>query len=98
MIPKIVGNGTHLIYGQNFVGCPSVALIPKEEYFDTNVMYMIDCELWYRLYIKYGNPGILENHKIVVGHGDHQLTSQWESKKNEMLQQDINYCKSKFKV
>ena len=96
IIPKIDGDGKHLIKGINFVGCPSVGLIPRNEYFDTEVLYMIDCELWYRMFITYGYPGVLKDYKIAVGVGDHTLTSQWESKYNELLYKDIEYCNKKF--
>jgi glycosyltransferase involved in cell wall biosynthesis len=98
IIPKIDGDGKHLIKGINFVGCPSVGLIPRNEYFDTEVLYMIDCELWYRMFITYGYPGVLKDYKIAVGVGDHTLTSQWESKYNELLYKDIEYCNKKFLI
>ena len=98
IIPRIDGDGKHLIKGINFVGCPSVGLIPRNEYFDTEVLYMIDCELWYRMFITYGYPGVLKDYKIAVGVGDHTLTSQWESKYNELLNKDIEYCNKKFLI
>lgn len=96
IIPRIEGDGTHLIEGKNYIGCPSVGLIPKEEFFDPKVIYMIDCELWYRMFIKYGYPGVLKEHRIVIGVGDHTLTKQLVSKSTEWLKKDINYCKQKF--
>lgn len=98
IIPTINGDGKHLLMGVNTVGCPSVALIPKDVYFDPNVLYMIDCELWYRLFINYGNPGIINEYKIVIGIGDHTLTTKLQSKQNEWLDKDKEYCKIKFKL
>jgi glycosyltransferase involved in cell wall biosynthesis len=98
IIPKIEGDGRHLIRGINFVGCPSVGLIPRDEYFDTEVLYMIDCELWYRMFIKYGYPGVLKDYRISVGIGDHTLTSQWALKQSDLLYKDIEYCNKKFLI
>lgn len=97
-IPTIVGDGKHLIKGINYIGCPSVALIPRDEYFDTEVIYMIDCELWYRLYLKYGYPGVVKNYSIGIGVGSHTLTNQLSSKREEWLAKDIEYCNKKYLV
>jgi glycosyltransferase involved in cell wall biosynthesis len=96
IIPRIEGDGKHLLNGVNYIGCPSVALIPKNEYFDTEVIYMIDCELWYRMYIKYGYPGILEDYRIVIGIGNHTLTNQLLDKQYEWIEKDKNYCSIKY--
>lgn len=98
IIPRIEGDGKHLLKGINFVGCPSVGLIPRDEYFDHKVLYMIDCELWYRMFIKYGYPKVLKDYRIAVGIGDHTLTSQWSSKYNDLLHKDIEYCNKKFLI
>jgi glycosyltransferase involved in cell wall biosynthesis len=96
IIPRIENDGRHLLLGINYVGCPSVGLIPREEYFDPEVIYMIDCELWYRMFIKYGYPGVLKDYRIVIGIGDHTLTNQLVSKHSEWLNQDIKYCQIKY--
>lgn len=96
--PSIKGDGKHLLLGQNTIGCPSVGLIPKNEFFDVNVIYMIDCELWYQMFKKYGNPGIVEDVKIIIGIGSHTLTSQLTEKQNEWLSKDIKYCKNKYEI
>ncbi len=98
IIPRIEGDGEHLLLGINYVGCPSVGLIPKNEYIDSNVIYIIDCELWYRMFKKYGYPGVLKEHRVVIGVGSHTLTNQLTSKHSEWLSQDIAYCKSKYQI
>jgi glycosyltransferase involved in cell wall biosynthesis len=98
IIPRIDGDGKHLLYGLNYIGCPSVCLIPKNIFFDTEVKYMFDCELWYRLFIIYGTPKIINEHKIIVTTGNHSLTHQLSSKYDEMLKTDILYCKNKFNL
>ena len=95
--PRIEENGRHFLNGLNYAGCSSVGLIPKQILMDTNVKYMADCELWYRLFTTLGYPSIVDGFKIVIGIGDHTLTHQFANKQSEMLQNDINYCSLKYK-
>ena len=97
MTPSLRVDGKHLLNGENSIGCPSVGLIPKGELIDVNVTYMIDCELWYRMYIKHGLPGIVgDGYPIVIGAGDHQLTDQLRNKYNIMMENDKQYCKKVY--
>jgi glycosyltransferase involved in cell wall biosynthesis len=98
ILPRIDGDGKHLLMGVNTIGCPSVVLMPKNIFFDTEVKYMIDCELWYRLFDKFGLPFIIGNYGLTIGTGNHTLTNQLNSKYEEMLQKDINYCSKKYKL
>lgn len=94
----ILGDGVHLLKGINTIGCPSVGIFPREFYFDTEVKYMIDCELWYRLYKTLGVPFIDNQTPMCIGVGEHQLTSSLSSKFNDMLNLDIQYCSNKYKL
>jgi len=98
MTPTIIGDGKHLLMGVNTIGCPSVVLMPKDIFFDTEVEYMIDCELWYRLFKNFGLPFIVGNHGITIGTGNHTFTNQLTSKYDEMLRKDIAYCSKKYKL
>lgn len=96
--PRIESDGTHLLSGLNYVGCPSVGLIPNGVLLDTNVKYMGDCELWFRLFKDYGMPSFLGGHNVVIGMGNHTLTRKFASKHSEMLRNDIIYCKEKYNI
>jgi hypothetical protein len=98
MISKINGDGTHLLNAVNTVGCPSVGIFPKGIVFDTNITYMIDCELWYQLFLKYGHPKNTDEIGIVIRVGNHSLTSQWESESVNMIENEKNYCKTKYQL
>ena len=83
----------HLLDGINLIGCPSVGLIPKEELVDVNLKYMIDCELWYRLYKKYGESGIIEkDFPIIIGMGNHQVTQKMAEVREDLIEHDKQYC------
>ena len=95
--PSLIGDGRHLLDGINTVGCPSVGLIPKGEFIDENVTYMIDCDLWYRMFVKYGPPGFIKDeYPIVIGAGSHNLTEQLKNEMNSMMERDKEYCKNKY--
>jgi len=98
MKPKINGNGAHLLEGINTIGCPSVGMFPKDNFFDTNVTYMIDCELWYHLFKKYGYPKVTEDIGVVIVTGSHNLTSQLMNESQNMILKDKNYCFTKYKI
>lgn len=98
IIPKINGDGKHLLEGVNTVGCPSVGLIPKGELIDVDVIYMIDCELWYRLFVKYGNPGVVNDHDIIIVMGDHNLSTKLINDSKSMILKDKDYCYKKYKI
>lgn len=82
----------NLLLGINSIGSPSCSLFPKGFFFDTEVKYMIDCELYYRLYTTLGSPQILDILSIGNGIGNHQLTTQLQEKYQEMMKFDIEYC------
>jgi glycosyltransferase involved in cell wall biosynthesis len=96
--PRISGDGKHFLNGANYIGCPSVGLIPKGFLLDPNVKYMGDCELWYRLFTTLGYPSIVNDFKIVIGIGDHTLTHVLSSQRKQMLMTDVNYCKIKYNI
>lgn len=98
MVPKLMTDGTHLLRGVNTIGCPSVGLFPKGNLFDTNVVYMIDCELWYKLFKKYGEPFIIDEQGIVIRTGNHNLTSKLQNQSIELINKDTKYLIEKYKL
>ena len=65
-----------------------MGIFPKGIVFDTNITYMIDCELWYQLFLKYGHPKNTDEIGIVIRVGNHSLTSQWESESVNMIENE----------
>jgi len=93
---RIVQDGKCLLMGVNTIGCPSVGVFPRDNYFDTNVKYVIDCELWYNLLNKYGAPAIIDDKPMCVGAGDHSLTAKLSADSHSMTIQDAQYCLNKY--
>ena len=64
--------------GNNKLGSPS-ALMFKNHFeenllFDETLSWLLDCDLYKRMYQKYGEPTILPGNRITIGEGDHQMT------------------------
>ncbi len=62
--------------GQNTIGAPSVLSVKREGmlFFDDKMTWLLDCDLYQRMYAKYGKPIILNEVNVVIGVGKHQMT------------------------
>lgn len=74
--PHIPSWGGHMLDGVNTIGSPSVVSLRKSAlmYFDENLSWLLDCDLYQRLYDKYGLPIFLNTFNVTMGIGDHQMT------------------------
>jgi glycosyltransferase involved in cell wall biosynthesis len=96
--PYLPINKENLIQGINTIGTPSCGLFPRGFEIDVNISYMIDCELWYNLYVTLGPAAIVNEYCIGILLGDHQLTHQLKDQYDEMMKHDIEYCFDKYKI
>lgn len=62
--------------GQNTIGSPSVVAFANDEplLFDENLSWLLDCELYGRLYERYGESTIVRELDVAIGLGPHQTT------------------------
>lgn len=63
--------------GKNTIGSPSVVAFENSDplLFDESLSFMLDCELYVRLYERYGEPTLLPYLDVAMGLGDHQTTN-----------------------
>lgn len=56
------------VHGINTFGCPSVMFFKKnsETYFDENLIWLMDCEFYYRLWKQYGLPTVIPSIDVCV--------------------------------
>lgn len=75
MIPKY---NDDIYLGKNTIGSPSVLTIKNEDplLFDPNLVWLLDCDYYKRLFIKYGQPVILDKVTVTNGIGAHQATNR----------------------
>lgn len=86
-----------IIEGKNTIGSPSVLTFRKTEdleLFDPNLIWMMDCEYYKRLYNKWGQPKIIPEHKIFVNQHKNQLTNIIEE---SVKVYETNFVKNKYK-
>lgn len=63
--------------GNNTIGSPSVVAFENDSplLFDESLSFMLDCELYVRLYERYGAPTLLPTLDVAIGIGAHQTTN-----------------------
>lgn len=84
-------SGNALKNGINTLGCPSVSMFVNDNnFFDVNINYMIDCELFFTLYNKYGKPHIIEDKILVIRNWFGNLDKDMAQNK-KLLENDIQY-------
>lgn len=91
--PLIPRYNPSLLDGINTISSPSVLAIRGKELFDEKLVMMMDCEMYYRLYKKYGEPTIMQDILVCNRIHDKQLQNQNQDK----LSGEIIYCKNKHK-
>lgn len=66
-----------ILAGNNKLGSPSALTMRKKTalMFDERMSWLLDCDLYARLYKKYGPPKILDSVGVCMGIGDHQMTN-----------------------
>lgn len=78
----------------NFIGSPSVLAFENNNplLFDENMTWLLDLELYKRLYARYGPPTILNTLNAVIGIGSHQVTNQLS---DEHKLREVEYLNNK---
>ncbi len=61
----------------NMIGSPSVLAFENKEplLFDETMTWLLDYDLYKRLYVRYGPPIIVNGLNVVIGIGEHQATN-----------------------
>lgn len=81
--------------GVNTIGSPSVIAFANDDplLFDENLSWLLDCDLYVRLYERYGPPTIIDSLDVAIGLGEHQTTHIMTEK--EKLQEH-SYLSQKY--
>lgn len=99
MYPKWNSN---VIKGVNTISSPSVLSLSKNiiEKFDTNLTMMMDCEYYYNLFQKYGDPIYLNEIHITNRIHEKQISSKYIEDVNyeKKFNEEINYCLKKYNL
>lgn len=85
-----------IIEGYNTIGSPSVVSIRKTddiELFNPDLIWMMDCDYYKRLYDKWGEPKIIADYKIFVSQHKDQVTNIINS---SLKQTETEIVKNKY--
>ena len=85
-----------IVFGNNTISSPSVLSFRKNVncLFDENLTMFMDCEMYYQLYKKFGEPKIINNPLITNRMHENQISSKYN--KNPM--EEIYYIKNKHNI
>lgn len=67
-----------IIQGNNLIGSPSIISIRRTddiEFFNPDLIWLMDCEYYKRLYDKWGSPHVIPKYSIFVNQHENQLTN-----------------------
>lgn len=84
-----------IIKGINTIGSPSMLTIRNEnlEFFDESLLWVMDCEYYKRMYDKFGEPFIINEHHIFVAQHKNQVTSFLSE---EVKKTEVDYLIKKY--
>lgn len=91
-IPQMVPD----IHINNKIGFPSCVTFRREhlELFDENLIYYVDTDFYKRMYMKLGNPFIVNDPTVVCYLHDRQVTNTLATE--ELRERELRYVKAKF--
>lgn len=93
--PHIPSYSDDIETGHNTIGSPSVITVRNEGklFFDEELSFLLDCDLYKRYYQKYGLPAIIEDMNVVIGLHDEQVSNTM-SQKDKL--QEFKYMQNKY--
>jgi glycosyltransferase involved in cell wall biosynthesis len=85
-----------IIFGNNTISSPSVLSFRNFNpcLFDEELTMLMDCELYYQLYIKFGYPKVIQNSLITNRLHQYQISKNYK----QNILSEINYIKMKHKL
>lgn len=71
--------------GNNKLGSPSALLMQNglSMYFDEKLKWLLDCDFYKQMWVKHGEPVILNGNIVTIGEGDHQATNLLSNKEKD---------------
>jgi glycosyltransferase involved in cell wall biosynthesis len=93
MIPKW---NDEILFGKNTISSPSVLSFKNFDscFFDENLTMLMDCEMYYQLYIRYGLPIILDKTLVTNRIHKYQISSTY----TKNISDEISYIKIKYNL
>jgi glycosyltransferase involved in cell wall biosynthesis len=97
--PRIPYYSDNVIIGMNSVGNPSnITVINAQDklYMDESILYVVDCEYYFRLNQKYGAPVVIDQCLVSARYHPTSLANSPEV--IALLEPEVNYCLKKHNL
>lgn len=90
--------GDHVLLGENTIGNPSnVAVLNSQKiYMDESILYVVDCEYYYRLKQKLGMPIIIQDILVCARH--HRVSAVDKPEFYNLKDSEVKYCLEKHNL
>lgn len=87
-----------IILGKNTIGNPSnySVLNKNKQYMDENLLYIVDCEMYFKTFLSCGEPGIVNEPIVCAMH--HELSVEEKPEFRNLLTSEVQYCINKFNL
>lgn len=84
-----------ILTGNNRIGSPSVVAFENDNVplMDENLSWLIDCDWYHRLKLRFGHPMLLPSTDVAIGVGEHQTTAKMT---DEEKLQEHHYLQQKY--
>lgn len=81
--------------GNNRLGSVSTLSMKREKalLFEEPLSWLVDCDLYYRLYLKYGVPNLLSTYNVVIDTRNDRLT---HTLSNQLKANEVEYLTKKY--
>jgi glycosyltransferase involved in cell wall biosynthesis len=86
-----------LLRGINTISSPSVITIRRDSdvWFDERLLWLMDCDFYHRLFLRFGLPKVLDTVGVVNRLGDHQVTNTLATRRRR--REEKNLVKRKYR-
>ncbi|MDD5589093.1 MAG: glycosyltransferase family 2 protein [Candidatus Nanoarchaeia archaeon] len=94
--PVINADLRQMALGENYYGGPSCICYKKNSAinFDENIIWLMDCELYWNLHKAYGNPGLINDLLITTRYCEKNVSNTLATK--ELRQKEYEYVSKKI--
>jgi len=86
------------LLGYHNTGTPSIHAFLREDKveMDENLRYIVDCEFYYKLFLKTGMPNCINEVLHCLRH--HPVSAAYDTKFTSLRDSEIEYCKNKYGI
>lgn len=79
--------------GNNRLGSISTLSFKKQMLFEEPLTWLVDCDLYYRMYLKYGKPTILDTPNVIIDTRTDRLS---HTLSDELKANEVDYLQKKY--